>query len=150
MTGDIKLWQNGFEEPKTEFPDKLLADNIADFSVATEGLAFLNLGEADRSQKVGSGLYTTFQFVLSLYTNKIPGYSFEVLHFGYDVTLYPVSIIFDDDIGKELKLTRSVHGYKIKIDTEQDFVAITTAALQSAKFMRTVGGLIKIAKARTE
>ena len=148
MTRNAELWQGGFEEPKTEFPDKLLAEKIRNFSVATEGLATLIIFDADYNRRVASGLYNTFQFHLTLFTDKIPGYSFEVFRFGYDVTLYPVDVILDDDIGLELKISRSVHGYKVKATTEDEFSEITTAALQSAKFMRTVGGLIKIAKAK--
>lgn len=145
------IWDEGFEEPKVQFPEALTKDYIKSFDTATEGYASLTLLKLDALKKMVSHLNgTNFQYQLLLTSDFASGYSFKVFRFGYDVTIYPVYIVFEDEIGEELGIPNSLGDRAISIENEADFSKIMEGAFKSKRFREVVGGLIKIAKAKAE
>lgn len=146
------IWDEGFEEPKVQFPEEIIKDYIKSFDIATDGYASLNLFEIDPVKKILSRLEkTNFQHEVVLTSTVVSGYSFQVFRFGYDVTIYPVYIVFEDEIGKDVGAHTSPRGERTsKITTENDFIKIIEGVFKSKRFREVVGGLIKIAKAQVE
>lgn len=144
---NTNIWANGFKEPTSEFPEKVVADIIAPFENITENLACLNLIMLDQYTRISSHLDDNqFQFSLNLASKELRSYSFELFRFGYGVSLYPVSLLVQEDIGAELKLRKAIWGSPAKCSTETEFKVLVIGILQSQKFKDTVGGLIKVAK----
>ncbi len=148
----MNIFEDGFEEPKVNFPIDVVQDAIKGFEKATQGLASLIGLELDTMERMGSNLKdNTFQYQIILTSKYLKGYSFQVLQFGYDVTIYPVVICVQSEIGVEIKFKRSVGGiYKISCADEKNLLQVINAAFSTTKFKRTVGGLMKIARVKSE
>ncbi len=145
----MNIFINGFEEPDVAFPDKLVLEKISGFSKAAQGLAQLKLLELDLGQKMQSDLENHFQFIVMLTSDYLRGYSFKVFEFGYDITIYPVSINFGDAMGEDLKIQADYDDSYIRdYATEEDFGECLNTIFSSKYFRETVGGLMKIAKSK--
>ncbi|MBK9161157.1 MAG: hypothetical protein IPM27_06290 [Nitrosomonadales bacterium] len=144
----MNIWTEKFKEPEVEFPHKLLANLISSFEDVAENLASLRLVRLDGVSKMTSHISCEFQFKLVLVSDELSGYSFEVFRFGYGVTLYPVEIIFEDDIGEELGVAKANFSDErsLELENQEVYMKTITAALTSNRFKETVGGLIKIAR----
>ena len=143
-----------FEEPNETLPDLLIYEQIKDFEVATHGLATINIIELDdRSRLSGiKSLYKIFQFRIILTSQYMKGYSFDILDFGYDVDIYPVVADLESAICDELKLTSNdlFRSHKVTSNNEDELIKLITAIFNTNKFKKTVGGLMKLARARGE
>jgi hypothetical protein len=147
----MSIFKNGFVEPNVNFPDKILIPIINDFSKITNGLAELTLIELDKIQKISvGGLNNTFQFRVVLTSSFLKGYSFTVFDFGYDVSIYPVFIDFEEVIGEELGIRREVFKYINSYNNEDEFKTALGGIFNSKVFKETVGGLMKIARSKME
>ncbi len=145
----MDIWDKGFQEPKVRFPEEIIKDYIKSFDKATEGYASLSLRTIEGVDKTVLGLNADFQYELRLTSNIIGGYSFQVFRFGYNVTIYPVRIIFADEIADELGIHEASFGDRvITVDDEATFSHLVKSAFTSERFREIVGGLIKITKAR--
>lgn len=144
----MSIWDSGFEEPSVEFPERIVLDVIEPFENATEGLASLNLVELSDIEKIGATLSgCSFQYKVILTSDLIRGYSFEVMSFGYSVTIYPTTIVFEDQIGEELGIRKTIYR-KGKYASEEDFRAVINSIFTSNSFRKIVGGLMKISRAQ--
>lgn len=151
MTTKKNIWKK-FEEPPVEFPEKIVSNLIHSFDDVAEGLAKLHLIRVDGTSKMFSNLEgCEFQFKLVLISEQISGFSFEVFRFGYSVSIYPVDLIIENEIGEELGLHEDFGGNcMVTLLNEEEFSIFIEAALKSYKFSSTVGGLIKIARRESE
>lgn len=145
----MSLFDSPFDEPKEKFPDKVLLEAIDNFSAATEGLAILDVKDIS-AQFIGvNSVMTTFKFSVTLRSEALPGYSFKVFDFGYDISIYPAQIAIEDGIGKELGVKKGIFGgYLLPCGSEADFLGGIAAIFKSKKFTETVGGLMKVARSR--
>ena len=144
----MSIWNKKFNQPSAEFPERVVLKIIEPFENAAEKLASLKLVRLESIARMSSNLASsTFQFKLVLVSDSLKGYSFEVLKFGYDVTLYPTKVIFEDDIAKELGVNIGIFGENISaFSSQEEFKQAIETALTTKKFSETVGGLIKVAK----
>lgn len=144
----MNFFELGFAEPDTEFPTKILQGAVDEFFKATQGLAELRLVEITGTEKITEmHLKNDFVFKVLLMSEYLPGYSFKVLKFGYDVMLYPVSIVLENDSGEELGLEDDFLGrHIIKCENEKSFTQTIGEIFRTKSFSETVGGLMKIAR----
>jgi hypothetical protein len=147
----MSLFKAGFEEPDVNFPDKVIEEAIKDFEKATHGLATLSIFEIDRIMRISSHLGSTFQFEILLLSQYLQGYSFEVMRFGYDVSIYPVVIILESEIGEELGVRNLPYqDNKLPCPDEENLLNLIDNIVSTSKFKKTVGGLMKIARSKME
>jgi len=141
-----------FIESEAEFPEKVVGKFMESFSIATEGLAELRVSAMGASDRIIHMLGPfPFQFDLSLSSPYLAGYSYEVLYFGYDLSLYPVTYIVNGDIASSVGINTNpfLSGAKLVASSEQDFTKSLEEILSCAHFRATVGGLMKIARNRS-
>ena len=148
----MSIFDSGFEEPDFTFPDRIILSLIESFEKATNSLASLNIEELDDNERIGLfNLNTTFQFRVILISHHLKGYSFEVFRFGYDVSIYPAIIILQSDIGEELKIPKkSIYGHRVSCEDQDIFTKAVESIFNSNQFKKTVGGLMKIARERSQ
>lgn len=145
------IWDNGFEEPSVNFPEKIVLERIESFEKATDGLASMKMEQLDDIEKIGSKLSCNFQYRVLLTSRHISGYSFEIMKFGYDVSIYPAFIIFEDEIGEELRMPKNNRNIrKIKFEDEESFTTLIDAIFKTQHFRKIVGGLMKIARSKRD
>ena len=101
--------------------------------------------------RISSHLGSTFQFEILLLSQYLQGYSFEVMRFGYDVSIYPVVIILESEIGEELGVRNLTYqDNKLPCPDEENLLNIIDEIVSTSKFKKTVGGLMKIARSKME
>ena len=151
----MSIFEGGFEEPKERFPDKIFTEVTKDFSTATEGLAELGLIELSGVERLVTSalLNKRFRYKAILRSTYLPEYSFEVLEFGYDISLFPVSIDIEDGIRQELGVEEGIDNdfqsdYLVECGTEALFEQSLKDIFATKKFKKTVGGLMKIARSK--
>lgn len=147
----MNLFEDGFEEPDENFPESKILDAITVFEKATNGLASLSVVELGSIGKITSKMDTTFQFQTLLTSRFLSSYSFDIMTFGYDVTIYPVIIDFQSEIAKEIGVKGTPYkGFIMACRTEEEFLEVIEAIFNTNKFKKTVGGLLKVARAKSE
>ncbi len=147
----MNIFETAFEEPEVDFPNSVIQNSIQDFEKATQSLVSLVIAEMDDMMRMSPPrLPTTFQYKILLTSQYIKGYSFEVMRFGYDVTIYPATFKIESDIAKELNIDLDpLHDcYTVTCDNEQEIVEMIKKVFNSVKFKKTVGGLMKIARTK--
>lgn len=146
------IFKDGFEEPKANFPDKVMLEIMKSFETATQGLASLSIQEMRGISRLGLGnLGTTFQYKIVLTSKYLKEYSFEVTSFGYDVSIYPVMFHIEEEIASEMGIGEDINGNcKLSSENEEQLVKAVEAVFSTEKFKNTVGGLMKIARSRME
>ena len=88
-----------------------------------------------------------------LTSTYLPGYSFEVFEFGYDISIFPVSIVFEEEITDELGVEEGVDSnfdccYIVECQTEEEFKQKLSEVFATQRFKKVVGGLMKIARSK--
>ncbi|MBF4237871.1 hypothetical protein, partial [Vibrio anguillarum] len=86
----MDFFTTSYQEPDTELPEILLNRVINGFSRSTDGIAELSVVEMTNNKYRMNSVGGTFSFSLVLNSPMIPSYSYTVLDFGYNMSLYPI------------------------------------------------------------
>ncbi len=151
----MNIFEESFEAITARVPEKIFTDITKDFSTAAQGLAELNLIEVTGTERLSRSNLSDqmFRFKVTLFSPYLQGYSFDVLEFGYNISLFPVFIEVDNQIATELKIPEGVSSefdgcFILKCDTEEEFIEKLHDIFNIDTFKKTVGGVMKIAKER--
>lgn len=91
----------------------------------------------------------TFQYTILLTSRFQNGYSFRVFNFGYDVSIYPVSLDIESEISEEMGIKKEFLGYpNLSFNDEEALMKTITKIFRTDKFAKTVGGLMKIERSK--
>jgi hypothetical protein len=133
---------NEFKESEKGYPEDIVAKTIEGFSKATSHLCEIQIAEP-----VGFGdLYVDFEFRVLLVSNTIKSYKFEILKFGYNVELFPVYSILEENIFEELAGKKMRHKQKTVQSNEKEFEEFLNNVFGTKRFKDVVSGLMKISK----
>ncbi|NOQ63686.1 MAG: hypothetical protein GQ582_04175 [Methyloprofundus sp.] len=154
----MTIFDGTFDEPTEKYPDKIFTEVTKDFSTLTEGLAELSLLEVSGVERVTVSVLRSkrFRFKVILRSTYLSGYSFVVLEFGYDISVFPVSIAIEEGIYDELEigmpLDDNFEPSYIAVDckTETEFEQKLKVIFATSRFKKTVGGVMKIARIKQE
>lgn len=133
---------NKFSESERIYPDEIVNKLIKGFSNATGQLLELVVETSMHNFET----QTDFEFRLLLVSHRLENYRFKVATFGYNIEIYPVLIVLDEQIYNELLNIRMLAKDIIKKDTEQEFEELMIKAFESERFQEVVSGLLKISK----
>lgn len=147
----MDFWSEGFQEPSAEFPDKIVDKYIQSFEKATGGLVSLVLREMSDIERVSTELKSTnFRYRVVLTSRILRGYSFKVMSFGYDVTMFPVFVLPEEGIAEEVGVSETaLFSGGLKIEDEDTLRKLIEAVFKCPRFRSTVGGLLKVARAKS-
>jgi len=133
---------NKFNESERIYPDEIVNKLIKGFPNATGQLLELVVETSMHNFET----QTDFVFRLLLVSHRLENYRFKVATFGYNVEIYPVSIVLDEQIYNELFNIRMLAKDIKKKDTEQEFEELMIKAFESERFQEVVSGLLKISQ----
>ena len=134
---------NKFKESEKEYPEELVSKSIDGFSKATSHLCEIQISPV---ADFAGDLYVDFEYRVLLLSNTIKSYKFEVFRFGYNVDLFPVSTILDENIFEEITSRKMKHKQKLSQENEEQFQNLIKAIFESKRFQEVVSGLMKISK----
>lgn len=137
-------WQN-FEESRHEYPEMVVESIVKGFDKATKNLARLIVVPISGIEQITSGLSTDFQFEVRLLSQTLSQYKLMLFKLGYDVNMYPVSVIFNTDIAEELYPSKRIGERTVfQLKNEEELILIIEKLVGTTFFKDTVSGLMKI------
>ncbi|WP_375320659.1 hypothetical protein [Aliivibrio logei] len=146
----MTFFTNKFTQSEAKLPEVLISEIVINFSNAAEGLAYLDV------VKVNSDVFSIsrldfFNFSLILRSEHLKNYSFKIFDFGYDVSIYPLKLRVEPDIGEECKFeyNQILQEYLFECSDEVEVLAVLTKIFESKKFISTVSGLMRIATSKS-
>ncbi|MDO6745515.1 hypothetical protein Q4553_13150 [Tenacibaculum soleae] len=134
---------NEFKESEKEYPEDIVAKTIDGFSKATSHLCEIQISPVESF--VGD-LFVDFEFRVLLLSNTIKSYKFEVFRFGYNVDLFPVFSIIDENIFEELTKKKMRRKQKTIQSNEKEFQEFLNGIFGTSRFKEVVSGLMKISR----
>lgn len=134
---------NNFTESEREYPEVIVERAIKGFSKATSHLCDIQIS---RVSEFAGDLYVDFEFRVLLLSNTIDTYKFEIFRFGYNVDIFPVFSILDENIFEELTQRKMIPKQKTNQQDEEAFQNLLDNIFKSKRFQEVVSGLMKISK----
>ena len=134
---------NKFKESEREYPEVIVEKTIEGFSKATSHLCEIQINPVS---DFAGDLYVDFEFRVLLLSNTIKSYKFEIFRFGYNVDIFPVYSILDENIFEELTNRKMKLKQKTTQSNEEEFQNVLKEIFNSNRFKEVVSGLMKISK----
>lgn len=158
------LWKKKFSPIEVEAPNKVLNQQGEYLNDATDGLIIAKATEydgeihsrtipgisslaitniADRKfnvqDELGDIQENTFKYEFYIASPLAPDYKYRVMFFEHNISLYPVSIVLDQEIASEINTDE-----EILCETINDFEAILSSVLNSSKIEKVINALLSI------
>lgn len=106
--------------------------------------------EVVSSSEIDTMLYSMqndFSFRFDLLGPFLDNYRFTLLRLSHDIAIYPVKILVDSAVSKELDLTPSTRGLgQFKANSPEEFENFLQNVFQSERVRRIVGSIIALSK----
>lgn len=156
----MTLFEDTFEELEVRIPNEVIQEATKNFANATQGLASLNIIDIQPLERLNSKL-PKFAYRVLLLSDYLRGYSCKIFDFGFDVTLYPVSIEVESQFADYSSISGSSCGgitvginsfldINFLCENEDGLLYMINHIFSTAAFKKTVGGIMKIAKIEKE
>lgn len=139
------LWPETFEENTRPSAKNLLEEQAKLLSKLTDGIVYAEVSAVGLLDVI-SVPRNEFMFRFDIKGKFLDDYSFRVLLFSHDITLYPVTFSLDEKIAIELGIKKSIEGYIKSIDAPEDLDNFLSAVLKSERVKSVVGSIIRLSK----
>ncbi len=158
------LWKKKFSPIDVEAPNKVLNQQGEYLNDATDGLIIAKATEYDGDihsrtilgisslaitnisdrkfnvqDELGDIQENKFKFEFYIASPKAPDYKYRVMFFEYNISLYPVNIVLDEEIANEINAEE-----EISCETIDDFKVLLTSVLNSSKIEKVINALLSI------
>lgn len=137
---------NNFQEMPVELPEVYISNLTSNFSNHTNNLTFLEIIQSRKESYSISNTVGNFSFSMILKSQFLGHYSFRVLDFSYNISIYPVLFNIEGDIAAEL----GVHEHSFTGDflyecqNENEIMMLLSRIFSSQKFNNSVSGLMRL------
>ncbi|MBB6447598.1 hypothetical protein [Bacillus benzoevorans] len=137
------LWPTSFDEQEAQSPKEILEQQAKFLPTITEEMVFAVLEQIEENlfDSYLYGLKGDFFYQFLLKSTFLPNYQFRVMTLIHDIAIYPIYLKLEDEIGKELKLEKSV-----KLNDEEEFINFIEILFNSERIKKVIGAMIKLAK----
>lgn len=139
-------WNQFTESPK-QYPEVIVENAVKGFAKATNDLVEIAISPKRGFSKLNSKLEERFQFNCTLFSKHLEDYSFTIFELGYDIEIFPVTILMETSIYFDLLRKKKIEGdVKSSLLTEESLTNLLETIFKSDRFTEIVSGLMKIAK----
>lgn len=137
------LWPESFQEIKIVKPLDIIEKQAEYLSTLTEKLVYGAVENSSGAEfiKIDKCLYS-FNYNFDIKAKYIGRYSFRIFSFAYDIPIYPVSVILNDEIQNELKTMPQ----NFKLEDSDSLINLLRDILHTNKVREVVGSLISLSK----
>jgi hypothetical protein len=138
------LWPDDITHVEIKAPVALLREQAAMLGRKTRNVVTAEVRQAD-PVRVASLNYSAFSYSFSLVAPSLGGYTYRLFDITHGVAMYPVRVIPDDAIGKELGLKDTFVGLQARgftANTEADFLELLATIFRSAKTRHVIQAMI--------
>lgn len=137
------LWPESFEENPLEPPKALFEEQARLLPKITGEIVFAELVDEIRGGSLG--IPGEFCYRFNIVGKFIGDYRFRVLSFSHNITLYPVKLNLDSELGKELGIEAKAN-YLMSIQSPDELKILINAVLKSERILKVIGSIIKLSK----
>lgn len=130
IVGKIKEYDSPISDYKTQGMSASLAHTLESITQPRDIKIQSKLGEQSNSE------FTYEFFITSKY---MPNFMYRVFFIRYGISLYPVRLVLDETIAKQIDID-----FDIKIETEEEFIEILSMILNCEKFKQVISNLYAI------
>lgn len=136
------LWPQSFKEPDFEKPKTIFEQQAKLLPTLTGDMVYAKVTELGIIDASIDHINNTFIYGFYLTAKFLPDYSYKVLSFSHDITLYPVKLNINSEIRNEIDIKSIV----IKVESPQDLESLLEKILKSERISKIIGAIIKMSK----
>ncbi|WP_156034061.1 hypothetical protein [Aeromonas jandaei] len=137
---------NNFQEMPVELPEVYISNLTSNFSNHTNNLTFLEIIHSRKDSYSISNTVGNFSFSMILRSQFLGHYSFRVLDFSYNISIYPVLFNIEGDIAAELGVRENsfTGEFIYECQDENEIIKLLSRIFSSQKFNNSVSGLMRL------
>ena len=141
------LWPEKFEPESLPPPKILLQEQCTLLTKLTNGMVQAEVASSSEVDIILHSMQNDFSFRFDLLGPFLDNYRFTLLRLSHDIGIYPVKILVDSGVSKELGLPTSTRGLgEIKAVSPEEFENFLKTVFQSHRVRRIVGSIIALSK----
>lgn len=142
------MWPEGFSENEKISPRQMFEEQSKLLPKLTGDLVHAEIYELGRMEELEQSLKNDFSYSFNIKGKFLEKYSFRVLSFSHDITLYPVLIRLDEVLGKELKIPDDppLHGPTKEINEPEQLEKFLSSILKSERLTKIIGSIMALSK----
>ncbi|WP_375067574.1 hypothetical protein AB9L18_14255 [Stenotrophomonas lactitubi] len=139
------LWPDSFSSLNLISAKSLLEEQASLLPQITSGYVSASVKPVERHQ-ASAFLFDDFIYKFELHGTFLENYSFTVLTFSHDITLYPIKFSLDEALARELGASPSPLS-PVKIRDQESLISFTSAILRSERVNSVIGSIIRMSRA---
>lgn len=136
------LWKTSYEEAKTDPPLKFIQEQCSLLPKLTGDMVYADIEEMDSSTKIYDNMSNDFEYDFVLIGKFLGDFSYRIMSFSYDISMYPVRISVNDEIAKSLKYESKIS----KIASQEELEKFIGEVLKSGRVTEVISSIIKLSK----
>lgn len=140
------LWPEKFSEPNEFSPKQLLEEQASLLSKITDGMVSADVKIIDPIRASNIFGSNPFNFELTILGPFIDNYKHTIVRISHGVPMFPVKILIENSIGKELGIQDVGVGSTTTASTSEEFEELITKVLQSARLRAIIGTIITLSR----
>ena len=134
------LWPESFREQEFEVPRSIFEQQATLLPKLTGDMVYAKVTELSPVDIFRDGIENNFAYGFYLIGKFLEKYSYKVLSFSHDVTLYPVLININSEIREEL----GIKNIRVKVESPEKLESLLENILKTNRVSKIIGSIIKI------
>jgi len=136
------LWETSYEEAKTDPPHKFIREQCNLLSKLTGDMVYAYIKEMDPYTSIHDSMQNDFQYDVVLAGKFLDDFSYRIMSFSYDISMYPVRISVNDEIAKSLGSESKI----TEIASQEELEKFLGEVLKSGRVTEVISSIIKLSK----
>ena len=136
------LWETSYEEAKADPPHKFIREQCNLLPKLTGDMVYASITEMDSTTRIYDDMSNDFEYDFVLEGKFLGDFSYRIMSFSYDISMYPVRISVNDEIAKSL-------GYESKVTeiaSQEELEKFLGEVLKSGRVTEIISSIIKLSK----
>jgi len=136
------LWETSYEEAKTDPPHKFIKEQCNLLPKLTGDMVYAYIKEMDSGTRIYDDMKNDFEYDFVLGGKFLDDFSYRIMSFSYDISMYPVRISVNDEIAKSLKYESNI----AEIASLEELKEFLGEVLKSGRVTEVISSIIKLSK----
>jgi hypothetical protein len=137
------LWPEEFTEKEVKPAKEILEEQALLLPKLTGDMVKAGVRQWRDVEKLLTNHQRDFAFSFLIKGKFLKNYSFKVFDFSHEITLYPTTVEFDEQLSNELGMA-----VDIEIETEDQFIELLSKIFASERIKDIIGSIIKLSAAK--
>ena len=140
------LWPEKFEPESLPPPKILLQEQGNLLTKITGGMVQAEVAPLREIDQILNSLKNDFAYNFDILGPFLDNYRFTLLKLSHDIAIYPVKMLVNEEVSKELKLQVTSGGGAFVAASPEEFEEILQRIFQSDRLKKVIGSIIALSK----